>query len=450
MGNCCNKDKDDNNTQSVGAKSSLQIRRVPPQSQQVQETPTPQQKDTAQIKLVVNLAETVENQDTYQDTENTKRLSSGSAGSVGSRSSSSSRISANSRKNLSIQDFIIDRPLGKGAFGQVYLVTKKDNQKKYAMKTIKKIDMVKLQLIEATILEKTILLKSSHPFIVQLKYCIQTEKKIYLIMEYIQGGELFTLLKHCGQFTEKVAKFIIAEIILGIQYLHETLKIIYRDIKPENILLTKTGHIKISDFGLSKEFQNKDEKTFTFAGTPEYLAPEVVLNKGHNKNVDLWGIGVFLYELVAGYPPFQDKNRNYDKISKQIIMNRPTYPENFSPNLKDLIKKLLNSDPQMRLGANSFKDLKEHPFFYDIDWESLENLKVESPIKKFTSQEKPTKAAVRPRAIFETPLQTNIQLPQILGMTYDQDEVNEANKQNQAEDENELLKYKYDCNLNNN
>lgn len=145
-------------------------------------------------------------------------------------------------------------------------------------------------------------------------------------MEYVQGGEIFTLLENLGRFSENVAKFIIAEIILGIQYLHETLKIIYRDLKPENILLTKSGHIKISDFGLSKEYQNKDDKAYTFAGTPEYMAPEVVLNKGHNKNVDLWGIGIFLYELVAGHPPFSDKNRNVEKIQKQVIMNRPIYP----------------------------------------------------------------------------------------------------------------------------
>jgi len=177
--------------------------------------------------------------------------------------------------------------LGKGAFGTVNVVKKKGSSQLLAMKTIKKEDLVKLHLIEASLLERNILLNNRHPFIVELKYSFQTEKKVYFIMEYIQGGELFNLLKTVGKFTESEGRFIFAQVVLGIQYLHNQLKIIYRDLKPENILMTLDGHVKITDFGLSKQVLNIEDKTFTYAGTPEYLAPEIILNKGHDQNVDL-------------------------------------------------------------------------------------------------------------------------------------------------------------------
>lgn len=191
---------------------------------------------------------------------------------------------------ISLDDFKIEKVLGKGTFGKVFLVAKKDTGQHYAMKSLRK------ELIERrnqrihTTTERAILEEAQNPFIVQLRYAFQTPDKLYMVMDFMPGGELFFHLRRSGRFTEDRARFYAAEILLGLEYLH-SIAVIYRDLKPENVLLDEEGHLKISDFGLSKSGVTDDsEKAFTFCGTPEYLAPEIIKGIGHNKAVDFWSL----------------------------------------------------------------------------------------------------------------------------------------------------------------
>lgn len=172
-----------------------------------------------------------------------------------------------------------------------------------------------------------------------------------------------------------------AEVVSGLEFLHSK-KIIYRNLKPECILITSTCHVKISNFAISKQFENVSDKTYSFTGTPEYLAPEIVSNEGHNKDVDLWSLGVFLYELLHGQSPFTDKQRNFSKILNLIMENNVEIPEEFSEQARDLISKLLKRKPEERIGSANMQDLKKHEFFGNkIDWDQLNALQVENPLK---------------------------------------------------------------------
>lgn len=281
------------------------------------------------------------------------------------------------KKRLSIQDFLIVRCIGKGAFGKVLLVKKSTNPAKtYAMKIMKKTDIYQNKLVDNIVLEKTILQKNKNSFVVNLKYAFQTSSKVYLVMEYLAGGELFNLLRKHNRFPEEAARFYFAEVLMGISYLHKEMNIIYRDLKPENILLTDKGHIKITDFGLSKQTEGK---AYTFAGTPEYLAPEILINRGHTKAVDFWSLGILLYEMLAGQPPFTTKDRQFAKIEKLILENKPSYPDFFSTEAVALLKGLLEPNPEKRLGTNSINDIKNHAFFKNLNWENLEKGLVPPP-----------------------------------------------------------------------
>lgn len=283
-------------------------------------------------------------------------------------------------KKVTLNDFLVERVIGRGAFGKVLLVKKEVPNgvisQRYAMKIIRKKDIYKNEMVENIILEKYILSQQKHPFIVDLKFAFQTSNKIYLIMEYISGGELFKLLRKVKRFSQEAAKFYISETLLAIEFLHRKMNIIYRDIKPENILLTDKGHVKITDFGLSKK---NDGKAYTIVGTIEYLAPEVLTEAGHSIAVDYWGLGILLFEMLAGYPPFTAKNRNFDEIEKLIIQNKPVFPDYFSKESVDLIKKLTDSDPEKRLGVISINDIKDHSFFKGVNWSNLLNLKITPP-----------------------------------------------------------------------
>lgn len=282
-------------------------------------------------------------------------------------------------KKVTSADFQIERELGKGAFGKVFLVTKKDKKNKfYAMKVIKKTAIYENNLKENIVLEKKILEnKSRHPFIVTLHYAFQNSKAIYLVMEYLSGGDIFHLLRRQQKFTEDTARFYLAEVVMAVDYLHREMNLIYRDLKPENILIHANGHIKITDFGLSKQ---TDGITYTLAGTPEYLAPEILEDRGHTKAIDWWSVGILLYEMLSGKPPFTNKERNMIDIKKMILENKPKFPSYFSKNSIDIIKKFLNNDPSKRLGVRSFNDVKSHPFFEGIDWNDLLQYKIQPPI----------------------------------------------------------------------
>lgn len=274
---------------------------------------------------------------------------------------------------VSIEDFDLLKVLGKGSFGKVMMVRKKDNDKIYAMKTLRKQALIKRNQLLHTKTERNILQNIKHPFLTSLAYAFQTPEKLYLVMDFCGGGELFYWLKRDRRFSESRAKLFAAEILLALEALHQH-DIIYRDLKPENILLDLEGHIRLTDFGLSKEAVTGAGAiggTKTFCGTPEYLAPEILENKGHGKGVDWWSLGTLIYEMLTGLPPFYDQNmqRMYDKI-----LNAPLrFPAYMSPEAKSLLQGLLQRKVDDRLGSavDDSASIKSHPFFADIDWSAV-------------------------------------------------------------------------------
>ena len=233
------------------------------------------------------------------------------------------------------------------------------------MKIMKKKEIKKRNQVVHTKAEKNIMQEVESPFIVRLYYAFQTDAKLYLVMDFMNGGELFYHLRKSGKFTESRAKFYAAEILLALDYLHQN-DIIYRDLKPENVLLDSEGHIKLTDFGLSKEGLEQGKKTNTFVGTPEYLAPEIILGQGHDRCVDYWTLGALLYEMLSGLPPFQNKDRH--KLYQTICTTPPMMKPYFSKEACSILQSLLTIKPSKRLGANGVQEIKKHPFFKDIDW----------------------------------------------------------------------------------
>lgn len=269
---------------------------------------------------------------------------------------------------VQIEDFELLKVIGRGAFGKVMLVKKKDDGKIYAMKIMKKRTIIARGQVDHTKAERKILQSLDHPFLMALRYAFQSKEKLYLVLDYIRGGELFFHLKNNRRFEEQVAQLWCGEVALAMGHLH-SLGVIYRDLKPENILVDNTGHVVLTDFGLAKDV-NPDEKTNTFCGTPEYLAPEIVTGKGHDKAVDWWSLGILLYELTVGIPPFYSQNVNemYNKIQHGMLR----FPPFLSDSCKQIIVALLNRNPKDRLGSKEdVEDIKIHVFFEDIDWDKM-------------------------------------------------------------------------------
>lgn len=214
-----------------------------------------------------------------------------------------------------------------------------------------------------------------HPYIIKLKGSFKDSKYVYLLLEYIWGGELFRLLRSEWRFINDVALFYITEIAWALEYIH-SLDIAYRDLKPENLLIDKEGHLKITDFGFAKIVR---DKTYTLWGTPEYLAPEIIQNNGHDKNVDWWALGILIFEFLAGYPPFYDENPW--EIYKKIIDGYFEFPANIETKAKDLIKHLLKVDPTKRLGngPTGSSDVKKHKWFRGVDWDLVKNREIPPP-----------------------------------------------------------------------
>jgi protein-serine/threonine kinase len=275
---------------------------------------------------------------------------------------------------LTVEDFIWVKVIGRGSFGKVYLVQKKSNKKYYALKTLKKEDIIARELVVNAFTEKNVLQNSAHPFVVKLRYSFQTESTLYLVMDYLPGGELFHHLKKRGRFDEDTARFYACEVILAIEYIHDKLDIMYRDLKPENILLDSSGHIKVTDFGLS----TSTKKAFSFSGTPEYFAPEILAEKGYDKSVDWWSLGCLLYEMLAGQPPYKYKTK--PQLFNDILNNKPIMPSYFSKESVDLLSRLMTKNPEERLGFKGSVEIKEHPFFKVLDWEEISSKKRNPPI----------------------------------------------------------------------
>ena len=245
---------------------------------------------------------------------------------------------------LTLKDVKLLDTLGTGSFGRVRLVQHNSDNKYYALKILKKSEVIYLKQVEHVKTEKKLLETISHPFIVNLMGAFQDEKNLYLMMEYIIGGEFFSHLRKAGRFPNDTSKFYAAQIALTFEYLH-SLMILYRDLKPENLLLDKQGHCKVTDFGFAKRVEYR---TWTLCGTPEYLAPEIILSKGHGKAVDWWALGILMYEMLAGYPPFYDEDPL--GIYQKILEGKIKFPWHFDRHSKDLIKKLLTADLTKRLG----------------------------------------------------------------------------------------------------
>lgn len=281
------------------------------------------------------------------------------------------------KKHLSIEDFDLLKVIGKGSFGKVMQVVKKDTRQIYALKTLRKQHIVSRMEVTHTLAERTVLARISNPFIVPLKFSFQSPEKLYLVLSFINGGELFWHLQREGKFTMDRSRFYIAELLTALESLHE-LNVIYRDLKPENILLDYQGHIALCDFGLCKLNMSNDDKTNTFCGTPEYLAPELLINQGYTRSVDWWTLGTLLYEMLTGLPPFYDSD--VPTMYKKILQNPLRFPQFLEgTDAQDLLIKLLQKDPSKRL--NDAQEIKNHPFFKDIDWNKLLNKSYLPPFK---------------------------------------------------------------------
>jgi protein-serine/threonine kinase len=270
--------------------------------------------------------------------------------------------------------------VGKGSYGKVMLVKHKNENNVYAMKMLRKENVIKRNQVEHTKTERNVLEAVSHPFIVTLHYAFQTPKKLYFVLEYCPGGELFFHLSRAGRFSEGRCRFYAAEILLAIEYLHR-LNIIYRDLKPENILLDADGHVKLTDFGLSKEGIQDNFSARSMCGTPEYLAPEILNKHGHGKAVDWYSLGALMYEMLTGLPPYYTRDR--DKLFERIRRGDLSYPSYITAGTKSLLQNLLTTDQTHRLGAGERdgEEVKMHHFFSGIDWIAIQQRRVTPPFK---------------------------------------------------------------------
>ncbi|XP_016048533.1 protein kinase C theta type isoform X2 [Erinaceus europaeus] len=262
---------------------------------------------------------------------------------------------------LKIEDFILHKMLGKGSFG----------------KALKKDVVLMDDDVECTMVERRVLsLAWEHPFLTHMFCTFQTKENLFFVMEYLNGGDLMYHIQSCHKFDLCRATFYAAEIILGLQFLHSK-GIVYRDLKLDNILLDRDGHIKIADFGMCKENMLGDARTNTFCGTPDYIAPEILLGQKYNCSVDWWSFGVLVYEMLIGQSPFHGQDE--EELFHSIRMDSPTYPRWLEKEAKDLLVKLFVREPEKRLGVRG--DIRQHPLFREINWEELERKEIEPPFR---------------------------------------------------------------------
>ncbi|KAI5108229.1 RAC-gamma serine/threonine-protein kinase, partial [Silurus meridionalis] len=335
-------------------------------------------------------------------------------------------ISISHHKRKTMNDFDYLKLLGKGTFGKVILVREKASGKYYAMKILKKEVIIAKDEVAHTLTESRVLKNTRHPFLTSLKYSFQTKDRLCFVMEYVNGGELFFHLSRERVFSEDRTRFYGAEIVSALDYLHST-KIVYRDLKLENLMLDKDGHIKITDFGLCKEGITDAATMKTFCGTPEYLAPEprwaklmeaacstallverqalcatrssaslahrrvVLEDNDYGRAVDWWGLGVVMYEMMCGRLPFY--NQDHEKLFELILMEDIKFPRTLSADAKSLLSGLLIKDPNKRLGGgpDDAKEIMRHSFFAAVDWQDVYDKKLIPPFKPQVSSETDTR-----------------------------------------------------------
>jgi len=278
--------------------------------------------------------------------------------------------------DIQFSDLEIKGTLGCGAFGRVKLVKQKTTGECFALKCLTKTDIVANNLQEHIVNERNVMLELSHPFILKLHNSFKDTRYIYFLLELALGGELFTFLRKAGRFNEKASKFYAAPVILAFELMHSK-SIVYRDLKPENLILDEKGYIKVVDFGLAKVVT---DRTWTLCGTPDYLAPEIILSKGHDRAVDYWAAGILIYEMCAGFVPYYSDDPM--EVYQLILGGDLKFPSHFSRPCMDICSKLLSQNQGKRLGnmKNGVKDIIKHKWFAGFDWAGLLERKLAPPI----------------------------------------------------------------------
>ncbi|CAN9508434.1 unnamed protein product [Ophioblennius macclurei] len=278
---------------------------------------------------------------------------------------------------FNVEDFVLHKMLGKGSFGKVFLAELKKSGQFFAVKALKKDVVLMDDDVECTMVERRVLsLAWENPFLTHLYCTFQTKENLFFVMEYLNGGDLMFHIQNCHKFDVHRATFYAAEIICGLQFLHSK-GVIYRDLKLDNVLLDSDGHIKIADFGMCKENMQDECRTSTFCGTPDYIAPEILLGQKYNSSVDWWSFGVLLYEMLIGQSPFH--GRDEEELFQSIRTDNPAYPSYLSKSAKDILVKLFVREPEERLGVKG--NIRQHSFFQCFDWDALEQRQVTPPFK---------------------------------------------------------------------
>ncbi|KAK7150492.1 hypothetical protein R3I93_011664 [Phoxinus phoxinus] len=282
---------------------------------------------------------------------------------------------------VGLEDFSFLQVLGKGSFGKVMLARLKSDHRVFAVKMLKKDVILQDDDVEATMIEKRVLtLSHQHPFLTQLYYCFQTADRLFFVMEFVNGGDLMFHIQKCRRFDEPRAQFYAAEVILALMFLHSK-GIIYRDLKLDNILLDRHGHCKLADFGMCKEEIFHGKLTSTFCGTPDYIAPEIILEELYGVSVDWWALGVLLYEMLSGHAPFEAETE--DELFECILKEEIIYSSWLSNEAEDILRGLLTRDPACRLGCmdrdGGEEAITAHTFFTGLDWEKLNKREITPP-----------------------------------------------------------------------